>query len=265
MTAPRKVLMLHGYSQNASIFSKRLGALRKSMGKGIELVFIDGPIVLHPVDLDGSSAPTSLAALGASEVDTASSDPSATPRAWWKSNPERTVAHGMEDSLLYLRDILRRDRYDGVFGFSQGAAMAALLSALLERPHTYPPFLIDGEAPHPPFKFCVSVSGFKPGGSLSAEIFGSSYSTPTMHVIGRTDVIVVEERSKVLLDLSQNKRVEDHEGGHFVPSKAKWRETFRNYLLNPLGVTPSPASMVTSQPVSGDCYASQPDNHGTRL
>jgi hypothetical protein len=133
----------------------------------MDIVFIDGPIVLHPVDLDGSSAPTSLAALGASEVDTASSDPSATPRAWWKSNPERTVAHGMEDSLLYLRDILRRDRYDvsilqmympyraklmrcRVFLVSgdlpltacmlfwlisemtsQGAAMAALLSALV--------------------------------------------------------------------------------------------------------------------------------------
>ncbi|KAG0702623.1 hypothetical protein DFH29DRAFT_1079378 [Suillus ampliporus] len=36
-----------------------------------------------------------------------------------------------------------------------------------------------------------------------------SYSTPTLHVLGRTDVIVIEERTKViLLDLSQNKRVE---------------------------------------------------------
>lgn len=249
MATPTKVLMLHGHSQNASIFSKRLGALRKSMGKGIEMVFVDGPIVLLPVDLDG---PSSLAALGASEANTTSSDPSTMPRAWWKSNPERTIAHGLEDSILLLRDILQRDRYDGVFGFSQGAAMAALLAALLEKPHSYPPFLIDGEAPHPPFKFCVAVSGFKAPGSLSAETFGTSYYTPTLHVLGRNDVIVVEERSKSLLDLSHNKRLEEHDGGHFVPSKANWREFFRNYLTDPLGVIPSPEQKIVLQPAPDD-------------
>ena len=66
-------------------------------------------------------------------------------------------------------------------------------------------------------KFCVSVSGFKAPGSLSAGVFGTSYSTPTLHVIGKTDIIVVEERSKILLDLSQNKTLEEHEGGQLVP------------------------------------------------
>lgn len=66
-------------------------------------------------------------------------------------------------------------------------------------------------------KFCVSVSGFKAPGSLSAEVFGTSYSTPTLHVIGKTDIIVVEERSKILLDLSQNKTLKEHEGGQLVP------------------------------------------------
>ncbi|KAG2055547.1 FSH1-domain-containing protein [Suillus hirtellus] len=252
MAAPTKVLMLHGHSQNASIFSKRLGALRKSMGKGIEMVFIDGPIVLLPVDLNGASSAASFAALGASEANATSSDPLTTPRAWWKTNPEKTIAHGLEESILLLRDILQRDRYDGVFGFSQGAAMAALLTALLERPHLYPPFLVDGEAPHPPFKFCVAVSGFKAPGSLSAEIFGTSYSTPTLHVLGRNDVIVIEERSKGLLDLSQNKRLEEHDGGHFVPSKANWREFLRNYLTNPLGVIPSLEPRNIIQPTSDD-------------
>ncbi|KAG0708690.1 serine hydrolase FSH [Suillus ampliporus] len=230
------------YTQNASIFSKRLGALRKLLGDDIEMVFVDGPIVLHPVDFDGAPSTASLEDLEVS--DTTSSDFSTTPRGWWKVHLESTDAPRMEDSLLLLRDILQRDRYDGVFGFSQGAAMAALLAALLERPHMYPPFLIDGEAPHPPFKFCVSVSGFKTPGSLSAEIFGASYSTPTLHVLGRTDVIVIEERTKVLLDLSQNKRVEGHVGGNFVPSKANWRQFFCNYLADPLGMVPSPEPRI---------------------
>ncbi|KAH7925296.1 FSH1-domain-containing protein [Leucogyrophana mollusca] len=239
MAATRKVLMLHGYGQNANIFSRRLGALRKSMPKDIELVFIDAPLILHPVDLVGSSAITALGALGVPE---AASDPNMTPRAWWKSNADRTVTHGMEESLLLLKDTLSRNRYDGVFGFSQGAAMAALLAALLEKPHLYPPFLINEQPPHPPFQFCVAVSGFKPSWSVSAEIFGASYSTPTLHVLGRTDVIVVPERSQVLVDLSSNKRVEEHDGGHFVPSKANWRTFMREYLRDPLGNVPSPGT-----------------------
>jgi hypothetical protein len=43
-----------------------------------------------------------------------------------------------------------------------------------------------------------------------------SYSTPTLHVIGRNDVIVIEERSKVLLEVSANKRVEEHDGGVYL-------------------------------------------------
>ena len=70
------------------------------------------PVVLLPVDLDSSSASTSLAALGASGAVTTSSDPSTTPRAWWKITSGNSVVHGLDKALLSLRDILRRDRYD---------------------------------------------------------------------------------------------------------------------------------------------------------
>ncbi|KAG9312108.1 serine hydrolase FSH [Chiua virens] len=206
------------------------------MDKDIELVFVDGPMVLYPVDLDGFSAN----ALGASEVTqdaTSEYDPTTTPRGWFKANADRTVARGLEDALQMLKDVLVRDRYVGVFGFSQGAAIAALLAALLEKPHSYPAFLVEGESPHPPL--------------YAANIFGSSYSTPTLHVLGKTDVIVVEERSKVLLEISANARLEEHEGGHFVPSKANWRKFFRDYLHDPLGDVSSPSSGAVSQSNSG--------------
>ncbi|KIJ66049.1 hypothetical protein HYDPIDRAFT_27248 [Hydnomerulius pinastri MD-312] len=228
MVATRKER--YRYSQNASIF-----------------MFIDAPVVLQPVDLDGLTAN----ALGASEASTTGSDPAVTPRAWWKANAERTAAIGLEDSLQMLRDLLQQDRYDGVFGFSQGAAMATVLAALLEKPHSYPPFLVNDQPPHPPLQFCVAVSGFKVNDPISNEIYGQSYATPTLHVIGKTDVIVVEERSKVLLDLSANPRVEEHEGGHFVPSKANWRNFLREYIRDPLGKVPSPSPGGASQPGSG--------------
>lgn len=41
---------------------------------------------------------------------------------------------------------------------SQGAAFAAIIAALLEKPETYPPFLVDGKPPHPPM--CVLSRNF---------------------------------------------------------------------------------------------------------
>ncbi|TCD66755.1 hypothetical protein EIP91_000996 [Steccherinum ochraceum] len=187
--------------------------------------------------------------LGASEA--AEVDPALQPRGWWKADPERKQTIGIEASIALLRDVLQKDRYEGVFGFSQGASMAALLAALLERPHSRPEFLVNGEAPHPPLKFCVAVAGFRPKGTVGDAVFDTPFVTPTLHVLGRTDVIVVEERSKTLLDVSENKRVEWHDGGHFVPSKANWRTFFREYLRDPTGNVPSPGSASGSQPASG--------------
>ncbi|KAI0687098.1 serine hydrolase-domain-containing protein [Cytidiella melzeri] len=277
--APRKILMLHGYAQSATILQKRMGAVRKAC-KGVELVFVDAPHILSPADIAESF--NTAEELGASEASDA--DPALAPRAWWRTDAQRTKTIGVEASFEMMRDILSKDHYDGVFGFSQGACFAAWLAALsylelirsprpkLERPETFPSFLIDGKSPHPPFAFCVAVAGFKPSSPLSNSIFLDGYSTPTLHVIGRNDVIVVEERAKTLLAVSINMRVEYHDGGaatfemcpgmivsalmqllgHFVPSKANWRAFFRDYLLKaPAEDVPSPSLSTGSQPASG--------------
>ncbi|PAV24267.1 ovarian cancer-associated 2 [Pyrrhoderma noxium] len=262
--ANKKVLMLHGYSQNAIIFSKRMGALRKAC-KGIELVFVDAPNILQPADLVGFN----LDSLGAGEANTenAEPDPSTIPRGWWRHNPEKNTYVGVLESISLLRDILAKDKYEGVFGFSQGASMAALIAAILEKPELHPSFLVEGEAPHPPLSFCISASGFKPKDTLFSTFFEPSFNTPTLHVIGLNDVIVPAERSQTLIDVSANRRVVAHDGGHFIPSKAPWRNFLRDFLRNPVpldAVSPPPSSdeangkatsltatPVVSAPVSG--------------
>ena len=39
--------------------------------------------------------------------------------------------------------------------------------------------------------------------------------------------------------------------GHFVPSKANWRNFLKAYLKDPLGDVPSPGPAAGSQPASG--------------
>jgi len=239
----RTVLILHGYSQNAVIISKRLAALRKDCNKiGIEFVFVDAPNVLQPVDVAGKSWADSLASFGAAEAAEATQDPSLTPRAWWRYNADKTVAVGLKDSIGYVRDILRTRRFHGVLGFSQGAAFAVLLSALLEQPHLYPSFLLDGEVPHPPFEFCIAVSGFRIRDTSVQSFFNAPFSTYTLHVVGRNDVIVTPEASRALVAVSANHRIEEHDGGHFVPSKGQWREFLSNFMKDPSAQLPSPNS-----------------------
>lgn len=224
--------MLHGYAQNAAILSKRMGAIRKQCGNEVDLVFVDAPHVLQPADLTGLSS-SSLNAQEASLADPKPENPAETPRGWWRSNPERTKYEGASESLVLLRDMLAKDRYEGVFGFSQGGAMAALLATTLERPHLHPPFLVEGQAPHPPLKFCISVSGFLPLDTSLRTLFTPHYSTPTLHIIGMTDFVVAHARSKQLIDACAPgaARVLVHEGGHFVPSKASWRVFFKDCFV----------------------------------
>lgn len=73
-------------------------------------VFIDAPRVLEPVDLTGHGV--SLDTLGASEASAASEDPALKPRAWYKSDPTRTRTDGLEESLVFLRDTLKTQRFE---------------------------------------------------------------------------------------------------------------------------------------------------------
>lgn len=59
----------------------------------------------------------------------------------------------------------------------------------------------------------MAVSGFKLLDPFCDPLFTPNYTTPTLHVIGRTDVVVVEERSRMLIGVSKNGRLEEHDGG----------------------------------------------------
>lgn len=198
-------------------------------------------------DSDASAAPTS-------EADT--------PRAWWfaeRSQEFRTFRQ-YEETLVYLRGILEKQHFDGVFGFSQGAACAAILAALCENPQLDPVFAKPSEDPNvtwppPPFKFAILSAGFFPLDPRTSAYFETPLKTPTLHVLGRADTIVGEERSVPLTKVFHDARVEWHDGGqfarapgptlvwikasladptalagHHTPSKASWRRFFQSYM-----------------------------------
>lgn len=67
----------------------------------------------------------------------------------------------------------------GIIGFSQGAAVAAVIASILEEPTKQNLF---SAIHHPPVKFFISVSGFRMRFKMYDELY--HINTPSLHVIG---------------------------------------------------------------------------------
>ena len=136
-----------------------------------------------------------------------------------------------------LQGVVRSEVIDGVIGFSQGGAMAAMLTAAMEhlssspenqfRPVTTPEH--EGWAKQirdankgQPLKFCVSYSGFFALPTELGWLWEPKVKTPTMHFLGSLDTVVEESRSRRLIEACEEPVVVVHPGGHYVPVSKEW-------------------------------------------
>lgn len=194
-----RILCLHGYTQNGSMFAKKTSAVRKALDKmGFDTVYMTGPVKIEVSDLNFD-----ISSEGGREIDNM--------RSWWpnsESNPDHLTIDQALDEII--ADIERDGPYVGVLGFSQGAALAAILCQIIHTLH---------EAQEP-LKFGLFYSGFKSRLPEYAKYYEKPISIPTIHIIGTLDTVVEEERTMKLYDACEpSKRVLlTHPGGHFVPN-----------------------------------------------
>jgi fermentation-respiration switch protein FrsA (DUF1100 family) len=137
----------------------------------------------------------------------------------------------MEDGFRTIADAIQEaGGVDGVVGFSQGGAAAAMVASLLEtlRPSAfseretkgvmaYPSSFLSLRKEQPPLKFAVSYSAFLAPNPLYASFYEPKISTPMLHVVGTLDSVVEESRSLALVEACVEPKVVYHPGGHFVP------------------------------------------------
>ncbi|KAJ3795442.1 serine hydrolase-domain-containing protein [Lentinula aff. detonsa] len=276
---PARVLVLHGYRQNAFYAYRKLAAIIAGCGDRVQFYFLDAPLIMVPADPKAHFGDTTDARYILKPVPTCSTPTMCPPnseahRAWFKINDVgRDSLPGIEQTWAYLRDVLKQHQFDAIFGFSQGAAMAEQIAAMLERPHLFPLFCQNGIAPHPPLKFIASVSGFLIRGpklswesdsssktAIAAPEFGFAMSTPALFVVGRTDVVVPPERSRIFVQHSKFNRVEEHYGGHFIPTQSRWRQFFISFFLNPFAeiLSPTPSSLSVAPSDDGENHVTLP-------
>ena len=213
------MLCLHGYVQNGAVFRERTGSLRKAV-KSHDFVFIDAPHTVTDA-FPGSEK-------RAEDADGAGTD----PRGWWTAGENAEAqsgewvrpsvsrsAVGFDASLQLLQDYVREHGpFDGVLGFSQGAATAGLLLAALPSS----------------FRWAVLVAGFVPhDDALAARVEGAA---PLPHAVlsvsGDADALVSRERVQRLASCFDPSRARmfTHPGGHGIPSNAAFRQAVRDFI-----------------------------------
>lgn len=171
--------------------------------------------------------------------------------AWWiRPNDYSTATHytGLETTFPFIAGIMRAEGpFDGVVGFSQGAALAGLLASALEKDRVFPEADMGFPSPfeedqndnnrkrwHPPLKFAVIYSGLRVMDVRCRGFYenGGIKETRVLHVIGGVDSVLDERRSRALVDCcgSGGKEVVVHPGGHFVPSQRPWLDAVVGFV-----------------------------------
>lgn len=148
-----------------------------------------------------------------------------TARSWWftkdhsfSSRDEPDTCIGLEESVRLVEETWRTaGPFDGLLGFSQGACLVSLLSAMCET----------GQTSFRP-RFVVLVSGFKSRCKAHEILYPERINVPSLHVIGETDAVIPSEWSEALTQTFVNPTVLRHPGGHFVPGNSSLKV---EYLL----------------------------------
>ncbi|KAI1460186.1 serine hydrolase-domain-containing protein [Annulohypoxylon moriforme] len=240
-----KILMLHGYTQSGALFSSKTKALSKLLLKAVSpapynlhptLIYPTAPLRLRPSDIPGYQ----LSDEGGNEEEEGDN------WAWFRKHEATGTYRGFSDGMRAIATaIADAGGVDGVCGFSQGGAMAALVASALEEPHREPPSPPSHSAPdldlelgsdpetswlpllraannNRPLKFCVIYSGFYAPVEELQWLYTPSIATPTLHFLGSLDTVVEESRSQGLVDRCVDPTVVVHPGGHYVPVAKDW-------------------------------------------
>ncbi|XP_019952578.2 esterase OVCA2 [Paralichthys olivaceus] len=218
--APLRVLCVHGYRQNGGSFREKTGALRKLLKKHVELVYVSAP---HSVpQVRGEEAPEKENGSGPGGDEDS--------RGWWFSDIQARSfsaqqqceeSLGLDESVTLVREAVKvQGPFDGILGFSQGAAFVAMLCSLQEQ-KLEPEFN---------FRFAVLVAGFRSACKEHLRFYSTPLQIPSLHVFGLEDRVIPDNMSRELLPSFQQPQVLTHPGGHFVPAASVHRQTYQDFL-----------------------------------
>jgi predicted esterase len=206
-----RVLCLHGYHGSAKILRDQMNPLTSGLDSLAEFVFIDAPSLANG-DFGWWHAVQDTLSTNARRADTGLGE---------------TVYKGWPNTRDWLVSLFKNAApFDGIFGFSQGAALAGLLVGLRSP---------DGKSSeHAPlaFNFAIMAGGFLANDPSLARLYAStaSYEIPSIHMIGRSDSVVRSEYSRMLASKFNKPLLLEHDGGHVIAASSGIRQQVASFL-----------------------------------
>jgi pimeloyl-ACP methyl ester carboxylesterase len=164
-------LCLHGHHGSAAIVRRQIAPLAARLPADVEPVFVDAPSL----------------AVG--------------DFGWWHPG-----FRGWERTRDWAIELLDERPFDGILGFSQGAALAGLLAGVR-----------DQQAAPNWFGSVIMVGGFASALPQHQHLFRRKLDLPSIHVVGRRDTIVPRSESLLLAERFANPVILEHDGGHVIP------------------------------------------------
>ena len=187
-----RILCLHGYHGTAEILRQQAAPLLSGLPAEYEFIYVDAPSL--------------------SENDF----------GWWHLN-----FRGWQRTLAWAADyFVGHGPFDGVFGFSQGAALTSLLVGLWATGGQ------PGEQRPLRFDFAIMAGGFTCDSPDFAGLYaaGESYRLPSLHIMGQSDGVVPAADSRALAAQFDSPVVLLHPGGHVVASTPPVRREVARFL-----------------------------------
>ena len=201
-----RILCLHGYRGNARTLQIQMRPLTQGLESLAEFVFVDAPALAtgnfgwwHAVSNDDDSKSAGVG--------------------------QPTIRYeGWSETKAWLVSLFQQSApFDGVFGFSQGAALTALLVGLRS------PCEAEDRIS---FDFAMMVGGFASNDGSHAYLYQrrSEYGLPSVHIAGTSDFVVPSSQSDRLASLFGNPLMLRHSGGHVVPGDPHLRNSVAAFL-----------------------------------
>jgi len=212
------LVSLHGFTMHGASLRRLLGELEPRLAPLVELSFPDAPHAASPASVDAL-----IARMGGLR-------PAPPHRQWWNASNDGLAYQGWEESRDALRREVERHPRVGVLGFSQGAAVAAAVSALSCR------------GDFPPLAFVILIAGFTPRSAELGPLFEPPLQLPSLHIWGEQDSFAKHGPGLAARFAPEQRRIVTWSGHHTVPTEGEAADALLEFVgkfgaIAPVGPT----------------------------
>ncbi|KAJ1662229.1 hypothetical protein IW140_006093 [Coemansia sp. RSA 1813] len=215
-----KILCLHGFGESGELFRIRSRNFRRIVEDHAELVYLDAHLDIANLHLT------------AADLDKDNSmHKDFTNLAWWWARKSKTTEYrGLEKAFAQVGKVLNEQGpFDGILGFSQGACLGIIISALLDsRAKDGSGFGI--EVNHPPIKFMVLAGAFLLSEPNYQYLYATKLNIPSFHMSGEYDTVITREEAHAANRIFENPVVFDFVGGHYIPQTPQCNRAMTSFV-----------------------------------